>query len=444
VRWATAAAIVAALVSTMATAFAVLSGGSTALSAGPYLAPAGCVVGPTDLIAWWRGENGLTAEIGPDLVGMASFTDAAIGRGLVLDEQAVLSADALATVSTGVTVDAWIKPTAMSGSVQMIVSRWDFPSTDDSARSYALMLDVNGDVLWTTDETTTRRPEELRASPPPTVDLFDGAFHHVAATWDSSQMTIYLDGNAIGSQPSQGGVLNPASTTPLRIGSKAGIGPPLSFSGVIDEPSVARRALSATEIADLVNAGPAGKCAISVSEGTPSYARGSGARVKGYNTGAEIFVGPMTSGSATPRAEANVNQFQTVGQASYQLSFTYEQVANVLSVTLTPAVDPPVTTTYDLDTDSGGGCAPSAWDTIHLVLVDSRIDSAVSIGNVVVDGFSIGNFGTLDRLGTPGARNWHIARRGLGDGFTVTATLNVDGYLGNEATKVEFAVGCSP
>ena len=38
-----------------------------------------CVLGPSDLIAWWQGEQSLAATIGPDLSGSATF-EAGIAR----------------------------------------------------------------------------------------------------------------------------------------------------------------------------------------------------------------------------------------------------------------------------------------------------------------------------------------------------------------------------
>jgi hypothetical protein len=421
---------------------AVLAGGQPAASQGPYLAPAGCVVGPDDLIGWWSGEDDLTARVGPDLIGTVGFTDGAIGRSMAFagsGSSADVSVTTLPTVSAEVTVDAWIRPAAPDGSVQTILSRWDFPSTDDQARSYALMLDTNGDLLWLTDETSTLLPSEHRVPTAPTTDLFDGQFHHVAATWDGRQSVVYIDGVAVDSAPAQGGALNRAATTTFRIGRKSGLGAPFAFNGAIDEAAVARRALTPTEIASLFAAGPSGKCAIAVTAGTPSYARGAATRIKGFNSGAEIFVGPMTSASATPRAEANFNEFQTVGQKTYQLTFAFDPLSNTLTSDL---ASPNVTVTYDLDTDAGGGCSSSGWDVAHLLILDNRTDSAVNVANLSVDGIALGSYGINDKAGTPGVQNWGIHRSSFGRGFTITADLVVDGYLGNEAIKVELSLGC--
>lgn len=225
----------------------------------------GCVVDPGDIVGWWPGQNDLQAAIGPDMTGPAGFGDALFGRGFSLDGTHDLSAAGADAVSTGLTVEAWMKPTAPAdGRTQALITRWNEPSTDDSARSYALLLDPFATLVFMTDESSTRRPEELRA---PVPQVYDGEFHHVAATWDQSAITLYLDGFPVASGPSQGGVLNPAPSTPIRLGSKSGIGDAFRFTGIIDEPSVIRRALTATEMESLVGAGPNGKCVFASSTG---------------------------------------------------------------------------------------------------------------------------------------------------------------------------------
>jgi hypothetical protein len=217
----------------------------------------GCIVHPDDVIGWWKGDGDLTAEIGPDLTGSASgFAPALIDQGIVFGGSDVVGVDGFPAVSTGLTVEMWIKPVRESRT-QALATRWDFPSTDDSARAFSLLLSSAGELIFETDETSTRRPELLSAVAP---QLFDGNFHHVAATWDQTTMALYVDGVQVGVKASQRGVLNPAVSTPFRLGSKLGIGDPFSYTGTIDEAAIMRRALTPAEVDDMVGAGPKGKC----------------------------------------------------------------------------------------------------------------------------------------------------------------------------------------
>jgi len=216
----------------------------------------GCVVHGDDLVGWWRADGDLSAAIGPDGSGSVAFARGLIGNALDFDGSSAVTAEGVTAVSSGVTVDAWVKPSG-TGRVEALVSRWDFSSTDDSAHSYALLLLPGGTLLWLTDDTSTRRPLTLAAR---SSNLGDGRYHHVAATWDDKVAAVYVDGVAIATSPSQGGELNPATTTPVRIGTIFGNGDPFAYKGIIDEPAIARRALDPVEVEALVGAGPNGKC----------------------------------------------------------------------------------------------------------------------------------------------------------------------------------------
>jgi hypothetical protein len=219
----------------------------------------GCAVDLTGLLGWWRGEDAVAAEVGPDLAGAPTFQSGVVGQTMVLGPDADLTAVSLPAVSEALTIEMWIRPESPGddGRIQTLASRWDFPSQDDAARSYFLYLDGNSNLRFETDEITLRRPEVTIAHVP---QLFDGAFHHVAATWDATSITLYVDGVVAASAPSQGGSLNAAASTPFRLGSKSGIGPPFRYEGLIDEPSIWSRALSAAEISEIQNRSSAGKC----------------------------------------------------------------------------------------------------------------------------------------------------------------------------------------
>ena len=82
--------------------------------------------------------------------------------------------------------------------------------------------------------------------------LQTGVFHHVAGSYDGAVMRLYLDGVEVGSQPVSGtvdpgfGVAFSSSDEPL--------------DGLLDEIEVFDRALSASQVRAIFEAGAAGKC----------------------------------------------------------------------------------------------------------------------------------------------------------------------------------------
>lgn len=174
-----------------------------------------------------------------------------------------------------------------------------------------------------------------------------------------------------------------------------------------------------------------------VTPGAPTWTRGGGVRIKGYNTGAEIFIGPMTDSSALPRTQVEYNDFQTVGAKTYQVTFSHDGSGSIA----TSITSPSASATWASD---AYGCLPADWDAMEIFVRDSRTDSGVALQNVMLQSFALGNFGTVDKAGTPGGSNWTVTGFDFSQNFTVTADLVVDGYNGNESIKVEFNVGCLP
>jgi hypothetical protein len=88
-----------------------------------------------------------------------------------------------------------------------------------------------------------------------------GLFYHVAGSYDGANFNLYIDGSLQGQL---------ASAYPLTWGTFWSIGAnptfarnegfPRTWNGVIDEVSIYNRALSASEIQAIYNAGSAGKC----------------------------------------------------------------------------------------------------------------------------------------------------------------------------------------
>jgi subtilisin family serine protease len=217
----------------------------------PPLPP--CAPRPTGIIGWWKGDGSLTAVVGPPLTGTATYAPGQVGNGLAFDGTSPLSAPGVPSLTTALTVEAWVRPVSDT-LVQTIAARWDFPSTDDAARTFALTLQPGSRLVFETDETSTQRPEVLMAAVP---QLLDGQAHHVAATWDQTRFALFVDGSEVATKASQRGTLNPAPTTLLTIGGQTSGFP---ASGIIDEPTIYSRALDAGEIAAIHSAGRSGKC----------------------------------------------------------------------------------------------------------------------------------------------------------------------------------------
>jgi hypothetical protein len=87
-----------------------------------------------------------------------------------------------------------------------------------------------------------------------------GAWTHLAATWDGSNVRLYIDGepDAQGT-PSLSAIGD--SGCPFSIGASGSCAPDQYFPGLIDEVSLYDRALFAGEIKAIYHAGAAGKCA---------------------------------------------------------------------------------------------------------------------------------------------------------------------------------------
>lgn len=218
-----------------------------------------CPLDPTDVIGWWTAESTTIGTIGNPLSGPASFATGSTGSAFALDGRSSLSDADLAAPTVGLTVDGWFRldPNGAGGT---LVSRWDHLGPDGGADSRAFLLSlepVGSTVSFSTDEQTTRVAEVLRVPAPV---LYDHSFHHIAATWDQRSISIYVDGDLLASRVSPGGVLNPASSVPLRIGASSGRGDPIFFRGVADDVSVWRRALSPLEVATRSIAGQQSMC----------------------------------------------------------------------------------------------------------------------------------------------------------------------------------------
>ena len=106
---------------------------------------------------------------------------------------------------------------------------------------------------------------------------------HVAIVYQNHQPTLYVNGVLV-----RTGLVSTTASYPLTSLGEGGSGPALDYgyyAGLLDEVSIYNRALSASEIATIYNAGSAGKCRL------PRGATASAVVVNGFVVGANVTDG---------------------------------------------------------------------------------------------------------------------------------------------------------
>ncbi len=138
------------------------------------------------------------------------------------------------------TVALWMEPDATS-TQQSAISQ---PVALDTALNvFKLFVAPNGHILYESGFAALYE----QVPDVPTRMVVEG-WHHVAATWDGTMRSLFVDGELYAAEV---GAFTP-STLPLGIGGDSDFGDDVHFfSGVLDELYVAARVLTAAEIREL-------------------------------------------------------------------------------------------------------------------------------------------------------------------------------------------------
>jgi ELWxxDGT repeat protein len=186
----------------------------------------------------------------------ATFASGKVGQAFSLDgvddRIRVPNSDAL-NLAQGFSIEAWIFSNNTTGQ-RVIASKWN----DDTAQ-HSYILKENSDSLRIElqGENNIRLADASGAT-----SITVGQWTHVAVTYDTQMVKLFLNGTqdaSISLNPSQ---LLWASAADLLIGA-TGSGIAENFSGLIDEVSLYSRALSAAEIQSIHQAGSDGKVKLS-------------------------------------------------------------------------------------------------------------------------------------------------------------------------------------
>lgn len=171
----------------------------------------------------------------PGTVTGATWGTGRTGGGLTFNgtTAAVTIADHADLDLGAMTIEAWVRPTTVSG--------WRTVVLKERPAGLAYGLYASGDSPgpsgWTTSGTTERRVQGPSALPV-------GTWSHLAVTHDLVTMRLFVDGVQVASVPAAGA--STTSTGPLRLGGNAVWGE--YFAGTLDDVRLYDRALTAAEI----------------------------------------------------------------------------------------------------------------------------------------------------------------------------------------------------
>jgi hypothetical protein len=218
---------------------------------------ADCVSPPAGLVAWWPGEgnaNDIAGANNSTLSAGASFAAGEVGQAFGFDGVNALvqvpSSSALSfATNSPMTVELWAYRTGSAGIMHLIGKR--------NSCGLGGLLEVNYQIGL-----NMPAGEGLTFGPGAGIfaasgqDMPMNAWTHLAGTFDGSNLCLYVNG---GLAATHAGTLGLPNADPLLIG---GSGDCAKFAGLIDEVSIYDRALAASEIAAIYNAGSAGKCGL--------------------------------------------------------------------------------------------------------------------------------------------------------------------------------------
>ena len=240
-----------------------INGAVTSLVATLSVTLPGCVEPPAGIVAWWPGQDNALDVIsgynGSLMDGLA-FTNALVGDGFLFNggmSYLQLPQTVLAWLNgNSFSLELWFQTTA--GGV-ILAQQSGAPSNTPSS-SWLPELYVGSDgnlhaqMFWngTFNQISTSTP------------VNDGAFHHLAVTYDGTNEAVYLDGSEIGVKALQSSSAGPGVSCQFGTGYTQywpeASGGWYTFNGIIDQPALYSQALTPAQVQSLYQASTSGKC----------------------------------------------------------------------------------------------------------------------------------------------------------------------------------------
>ncbi|HLE26504.1 MAG TPA: LamG-like jellyroll fold domain-containing protein, partial [Anaerolineales bacterium] len=223
-----------------------------------------CIPPPSGMVSWWPGDGNANdiqdGNSATQTIGTPQFVAAQVSEGMKFDGASGFVVPNNTNLNFGTsgsfTLDAWARIDGISlVRDDALVDKRDTPGT-------GYLLDLVGSPSATALRFSIR--EGTNSVNVQTNVIVDNAFHHVAGVVDRNNQTISIYLNGVLQQTSSiASIGNISNSVRLFIGHQS-LDSPFTllqpFNGVIDELEIINRALSASEIQAIFNAGSAGKC----------------------------------------------------------------------------------------------------------------------------------------------------------------------------------------
>jgi hypothetical protein len=223
------------------------------------------------LVAWFRGEGGAadSAGSGDGIVGAGvGFLPGRVGMGFQLDGADGVQIPPPAGIAGAFTVEAWIRPTSLAGSMVPIVHGGAAGSAPSAAVFGLGILGSEGVAGGIPVGNLVLELPGMMGVPDEGGGLVDGRaairlheWTHVALTIAEGRARTFVNGVLTRELTGLEGSLRPSGA--WEIGARAASSLPSRagwFRGGIDEIGIYGRALAAAEVAALYEAGGAGRC----------------------------------------------------------------------------------------------------------------------------------------------------------------------------------------
>jgi len=201
------------------------------------------------MVSWWPGEgdaNDIQGGNNGTLVNGATFAAGKVGIAFSLDgvddsiqvpDSPSLNFDSNSTI----TIDLWAFRTASSTIGNLIGKR-----SGCGSFNYAIAYDPTNGLHFNSSSGGAFTGIQLPLN----------TWTHLAGSFDGTNYRFYINGVLSMTAP---GTFGPTNSAPLTIGRSGSCEP---FGGLIDEVEIFNRALSASEIQSIFNAGSDGKCRV--------------------------------------------------------------------------------------------------------------------------------------------------------------------------------------